>query len=338
MEEGIRIMLKLKYYLLALNIEIILLILSLLITYNFISMPAKKITFYLSDNNITTLLKTLNQVGYNTYDIDKYLLKFITLPKRGWYTLEAEKVGRLQFFKSLHNKRAKTMHINIYAGETAQELTQRLANDMKLDADKLLKAYTAQSIYEQADIFSGQYTLARDADANTSMDFLFKKSHKILNQFIDKYYYKKPNTLEIKALLIVASIIQKESNSIEEMPLIASVIYNRLEKHMKLQMDGTLNYGKFAHTIITPERIKTDESAYNTYKHKGIPPAPLGTVSIKAVEAAYHPARSKYLFFMLKKDGSHHFAQTYEEHLKNIHAFKSKSKENNISKIKSQKI
>ncbi|HHD78077.1 MAG TPA: endolytic transglycosylase MltG, partial [Epsilonproteobacteria bacterium] len=328
-----------KYHFLVLIVELTLLLLALFLTYNFISMPAKKTTFYLNDNTITTLLNTLNEKGYSTYAIDKYVLKYMTLPKKGWYSLEAHKVGRFEFFKSLHKKRAKTMHIKVYAGETAQELTRRLANDMKLDAIKLLEAYKAQSIYQQADIFSGQYTLARDADAYSSIDFLFTQSSKTLDDFINKYYHKKrPQFVEIKVLLIIASIIQKESNSIEEMPLISSVIYNRLRKNMKLQMDGTLNYGKFAHTIVTPERIKTDESAYNTYKHKGIPPAPLGTVSIEALEAAYHPATSKYLFFMLKKDGSHQFAQTYEEHLKNIRAFKSKSKEQNITKIKNLKI
>jgi UPF0755 protein len=127
----------------------------------------------------------------------------------------------------------------------------------------------------------------------------------------------------------MASIIQKESNSVKEMPLISSVIYNRLEKNMRLQMDGTLNYGKYAHTIVTPERIRTDESLYNTYKHKGLPPAPLSTVSIEALESAYSPKSSDYLFFMLNKDGSHNFAATYAEHLVNIRAFRTKANENN---------
>jgi len=327
-----RRIIKVKYHLLVLIIEITTLLIVFFLAYNFISMPSKKTTFYLEDSNISTLLKTLDKRGYPTYAIDKYVLKYMTLPEKGWYSLEARKEGRFQFFKSLHTKKTKTMHIKIYAGETALELTQRLANDMKLNAKKLLNTYEAKSTYKEADIFSGQYILARNADENTSIDYLFTQSHKILNHFIQTKYHKKPTLIEIKVLFIIASIIQKESNSIEEMPLISSVIYNRLYKNMKLQMDGTLNYGKFAHSIVTPERIKNDNSAYNTYKHKGIPPAPLGTVSIEALEAAYHPARSKYLFFMLKKDGSHHFAQTYEEHLKNIRAFKSTTKDNNQTK------
>ncbi len=106
------------------------------------------------------------------------------------------------------------------------------------------------------------------------------------------------------------------------MPLISSVIYNRLEKGMKLQMDGTLNYGKYSHTVVTPERIKSDESPYNTYKYKGLPPHPLGTVSLAALKASIKPAESNYIFFMLNPNGTHNFTATYKEHLKNIRAFR----------------
>jgi UPF0755 protein len=328
---------KFKYRVLVLFVEISTLILITLLIYNFLSNSTKPSTFYLKESNIQTLLNTLEKNGYKTYTLDALVLKFLTLPPKGWYHISPSNVGRFSFFQSLYSKRAKTMQVKIFAGETSIELTKRLANDMKLDNTKLLMSYKKQSIFKEADIFSGRYTLARDADEDTTITYLFDISNDILKAFEKIYCKRVLNKLEIKVLLIIASIIQKESNSIEEMPLISSVIYNRLEKNMRLQMDGTLNYGKFAHTIVTSERIKTDESAYNTYKHKGIPPAPLGTVSIEALEAAYHPARSKYLFFMLKKDGSHQFAQTYEEHLKNIRAFKSKTQENNVTKIEKTK-
>ena len=62
----------------------------------------------------------------------------------------------------------------------------------------------------------------------------------------------------------IASVIQKESANTEEMPLVSSVVYNRIKKGMRLQMDGTLNYGKFSHTRVTPKRIREDKSVYNT--------------------------------------------------------------------------
>ena len=131
-------------------------------------------------------------------------------------------------------------------------------------------------------------------------------------------FTQKPDNSTLRVLLTIASIIQKESNSAKEMPLISSVIFNRLDKGMRLQMDGTLNYGKNSRTIVTPERIKTDTSYYNTYKYKGLPPAPISSVTLDALHAAMHPAKSDYLFFMLKPDGSHTFASSYEKHLKRI--------------------
>jgi UPF0755 protein len=105
------------------------------------------------------------------------------------------------------------------------------------------------------------------------------------------------------------------------------VIYNRLDKGMKLQMDATLNYGSYAHTIVTPERIKSDESQYNTYKHNGLPPHPLSTVTLDALKASIKPASSDYIFFMLNKKGTHTFTETYDEHLENIRIFRTYQKE-----------
>ena len=87
-------------------------------------------------------------------------------------------------------------------------------------------------------------------------------------------------------------------------------------------MDGTLNYGKYVRTIVTPERIRTDKSRYNTYKYKGLVPAPLSSVSIEALQAAVSPSESNYLFFVLDKKGKHVFAETYQKHLKNVKVFK----------------
>jgi UPF0755 protein len=301
-------------------------------------MPTKKTTFYLEESNTTSVLKKLNKLGYKTYPIDKYVLSLMHGLTSGWYSLEGEKEGRFTFFKNLHLKKVKTMQVKLYAGETSTELTKRLANDMKLDSKKLLDIYREKSLFTEADIFEGRYIIARNADENTTMNYLFDTSNKIFEQFSKNNCKKTLSTLDLKILLIVASIIQKESNLAKEMPLISSVIYNRLEKKMKLQMDGTLNYDKFAHTIVTPERIKTDESRYNTYKYKGLPPAPLSTISIEALKAAYYPQKSDYLFFMLNRDGSHNFAATYKEHLKNVRAFKVKTKESNcIKKVDNNK-
>ena len=87
---------------------------------------------------------------------------------------------------------------------------------------------------------------------------------------------------------------------------------------MKLQMDGTLNYGKYSHIKVTPKRIREDNSIYNTYKNSGIPKLPVCNVSFDAIKAALFPAKTNYLYFMKSKRGTHNFSRNYSTHLTNI--------------------
>ncbi len=98
----------------------------------------------------------------------------------------------------------------------------------------------------------------------------------------------------------------------------SSVVHNRLKKGMKLQMDGTLNYGQYSHVKVTPDRIKEDRTTYNTYLYGGIPPAPVCNVSVDAIRAAIFPAETNNLYFMKSKKGTHDFSSNYSTHLTNI--------------------
>ena len=106
---------------------------------------------------------------------------------------------------------------------------------------------------------------------NSSKKAQSEISNKIFGEYSEKKWFK---------ILTIASIIQKEAANDAEMPLVASVIYNRLNKGMRLQMDGTLNYGIYSHDVITAERIRSDMSEFNTYLNDGIPPSPVCSVSI----------------------------------------------------------
>jgi UPF0755 protein len=305
-----------------------MLLLLIPLTYNLIPVNAGTKTFYIPSSNIDDVVKTLKSNGYEVTWMDKLMLKLRRTPDEGWYSVEPAENGRFLFFQHLYKQKTdELMDVVIYAGETKEELTARLANDMKLDQKKLLSVYKRLAFFDEADILAQHYTIARQADENATMQYIFLDSRRKLKKFVKEYFKYRPELMELKILHVIASIIQKESNSVIEMPLISSVIYNRLEKGMKLQMDGTLNYGPYAHTVVTPERIKSDESRYNTYKHKGLPPHPLGTVTLDALKASMKPASSNYLFFMLNKTGTHDFTETYSEHLANIRAFRTYQKE-----------
>ena len=121
--------------------------------------------------------------------------------------------------------------------------------------------------------------------------------------------------------VVLASIIEKEYQSEEEAPLIASVFVNRLKKNMRLESCATVLY------VLTdiqgrphPERLfYTDleiESPFNTYRNFGLPPAPISNPGMVALTAAFHPAQSEYLFFVVKNDGSgrHTFSKDFYTH------------------------
>jgi len=326
-----------KYYILRFLSKLFILLLLVPLVYNYIPVQKGKSTFYLPSSDINSVIDTLKENGYGVSTIDKFMLKYFQTPQKGWYSVTKIPKERFSFFKQLETQKAKTMRIKIYAGETSDELTKRLAQNLKLNHQTLLEEYRRQTKYLEGDIFSGYYTIARKADERAVMDALYSMSREKLRQFAQAKCTNpaEPNELEIKVLLILASIIQKETNNKHEMKLISSVIENRLHKGMKLQMDGTLNYGKFSHKPVTPKRIRKDRSYYNTYIYGGIPPAPLCTVSMDALEAALHPKKTNYLYFMLNKKGKHDFASSYKQHIKNIRAFRRKKKTDNNASTQS---
>ena len=127
-------------------------------------------------------------------------------------------------------------------------------------------------------------------------------------------------------VIILASIIQRETMDADEMPMIASVFYNRVEIGMKLETDPTVQYGigfdaaglSWWKAPLTYADLTT-YSEYNTYQIQGLPPGPICNPGKEAINAALHPAQSEFFFFRAKCDGSltHNFAVTYDEHLAN---------------------
>jgi len=194
---------------------------------------------------------------------------------------------------------------------------KQLAKQLDLNETKLMQEYQKQSLFREAGILAESYHIPSTLREKGVIRYLLKYSTKV---------YKKlsieQSDLWDKAgwnrLLTVASIIQKEAANRAEMPMVASVIYNRLQKNMRLQMDGTLNYGVYSHIRVTPKRIKEDTTTYNTYKHRGLPDYPVCAVSMTAIQAAIHPAKTEYLYFMKGKNGTHHFSKDYKTHLKYI--------------------
>ncbi len=124
--------------------------------------------------------------------------------------------------------------------------------------------------------------------------------------------------------LIIASLVEREARLEEERPLIASVIHNRLEEPMRLQIDATVQYARGEHTErVLFEDLEVD-SDWNTYERDGLPPTPIAAPGNASLRAAAAPEDTDHLFYVVDdlETGSHAFAETLEEHRQNVAAYR----------------
>jgi uncharacterized YceG family protein len=120
--------------------------------------------------------------------------------------------------------------------------------------------------------------------------------------------YARRKNLTPYDVLIIASMIEKEAQAPRERPLVAAVIYNRLHARMALQIDATIRYGlDIPPTESLHESQLHDPNPYNTRVHTGLPPTPIANPGLASIQAAAHPAKVDYLYFVRKPDKVHHF-------------------------------
>jgi UPF0755 protein len=166
-------------------------------------------------------------------------------------------------------------------------------------------------------LFPAKYDIATNS---TPVTILQRMADEMVTR-LDTVDWSRIDELEISRYeaIIIASLIQREAGTDEDRPLISSVIHNRLQDGIRLQIDATVVYAVGdVNGRVTAEDLKVP-SPYNTYRVDGLPPTPIGTVQIISVDAAVDPADTTYYFYVLADtDGTHAFAETYEEHQENV--------------------
>jgi len=287
------------------------------------------------------IVSHLDKNKYEVNILDKIMLRFIGKPQSGWIDLKTTKMSKIEFLYRITTSKAALKKVTLIPGETYYFFLQNLAETLNISTYKLFETYARLAYKKDGNIIADTYYLPFGMNEEQLIKHLLsitqtkyrKLSEKIFGQYNQKNWYK---------YVTIASIIQKESASKEEMALVSSVIYNRLKKKMKLQMDGTLNYSKFSHTKVTRAMIKNDETDYNTYKNKGLPNDPVCAIEFEAIKAAIFPVKSDYLYFMKSVDGTKHdFASSYKKHkqnIKNVQRSKRKAKQRNTIKTKKKAI
>lgn len=272
---------------------------------------------FIPEGSINRIISQLTERNYNLSRLDSLLLRPIGSPQSGWIDMNTTYCTRGDFLYRLCNAKAALQDITLIPGETTYIFLHQLAEKLNLSVDKLQKEYFLMTEQEEGVLVPNTYKMPIGITERELISILIFNSKKQMKNFSYKLFGTYNEKKWIKYISI-ASIIQKESANVKEMPIVSSVIYNRLKKGMKLQMDGSLNYGKYSHVKVTPKRIKEDNSIYNTYKHRGVPEIPICTVSFEAIRAAVFPAKTSYLYFMKSKSGTHNFTRNYSTHLRNI--------------------
>jgi len=203
--------------------------------------------------------------------------------------------------------------------ETANILARELGWSDE-EKEKWITVHTAlENDYVEGVYFPDTYLIPRD---EPPLDV----AERLRARFEEKFapYAKEALEQNIRwpTLLGIASIVQREAAGSEDMPQIAGILWNRLLTNMRLEVDATLQYargdtGKGWWAPITPADKQLD-SPYNTYRHEGLPPHPIASPGIDAINAVLHPEETACLYYLHDNAGMIHCAETYAEHLENI--------------------
>lgn len=164
-------------------------------------------------------------------------------------------------------------------------------------------------------LFPDTYFLNKKATPHAVIDLMLQRFQKEVTPDVERQL--KEMKLSLRNWVNLASLVEKEALKQTDRPIIAGVFMNRLESNMPLQSCASIQY-----ILGTPKAKLYDkdlqiQSPYNTYLHNGLPPGPIASPGHASLEAALHPAKTDYFYFVAKPDGYHAFAKTFSEHLAN---------------------
>jgi len=238
---------------------------------------------------------------------------FDTRLKAGEYLLEP-KMSLKEILEKLTSGKVIMHKLTLPEGLTTAQMLSVIENNTLLSGN----------LSEQADegaLLPETYTFAKGEPKNT----IVQKAKKQMQKTLSRVWQQRDTNIPLQneeELLILASLIEKETGVNAERGKVASVFYNRLNIDMPLQTDPTVIYAltRGQTTLNRPLKRKDleIESPYNTYKNKGLPPTPICNPGILALQAAAHPETTPYFYFVADGNGGHRFAKSLTEHNQNI--------------------
>jgi len=204
--------------------------------------------------------------------------------------------------------------ITLPEGLTSEQIVQRLGESDVLDGD-------VREIPKEGSLLPETYKVVRGMTRSAFIKLMQDDQKRV----VDQIWARRASDLPLRSpyeLIILASIVEKETGKADERPRVAGVFINRLQKRMRLQSDPTIVYGlvggkgSLGHPISRAELDKF--TPYNTYAIDGLPPGPIANPGRAALEAVANPSRTQELYFVADGTGGHVFADTIDQHARNV--------------------
>ena len=241
----------------------------------------------------------------------------ITGVQKGKYRI-TETMTSLDILRRMGNGEILKHKITFPEGFNLFQMAERLQENRVCDSGQFLyvafdrefiRGLNIDATSVEGYLFPCTYVFPEDDEPKHVITVMHDKTLEILQDLSPL-----PADTDIHRLLTLSSLIEKEAKLPEERPLISAVFHNRLEKNMRMECDPTVRYAvkKFAGRITYADLAS--DSSYNTYRYRGLPPGPICSPGLDSIRAALVPAKSDYLFFVARNDGSHYFSRTIREH------------------------
>ena len=271
-------------------------------------------------------------------DLLPWLLKLqpqLNKVKAGTYSLTGVKTLQ-DLLDMLNSGKEAQFSVKFIEGKTFKEWSKNLENAPHLKqtlqgkSDKEIMALldipaVAKAVYEWNNMDGWLYPDTYNYTPNSTDLELLKRSTTRLQKALDKAWSERDENLPLAdpyQMLILASIVEKETGIAAERPQVASVFINRLKANMKLQTDPTVIYGMGERYTgnIRKKDLET-MTPYNTYMIEGLPPTPIAMVSESALQAVAHPAKTDFYYFVADGSGGHKFTRNLNEHNKAVQEY-----------------
>ncbi len=220
-----------------------------------------------------------------------------------------------------------TWPVTVVEGLTLRETAEHLAAEGFGALDSFLRAMASPALIADLDpaaeslegyLFPDTYAFPRGAGEAEIVEAMVRNFRRRVEDHVGA---AADRGLDLRSLVTLASIVEKEAGAVEERPLVAAVFHNRLERGIGLYADPTIIYAlKMAGDWdgnLRRDDLQLD-SPYNTYVHPGLPPGPICSPGEHSLRAAAAPADAPWLYFVSRNDGTHVFAETLAEHNRNV--------------------